>query len=46
MAEHLFRMKMNGNLQITKKDISGVDKKSEGYDEFTESLSELGFIFK
>ena len=46
LAEHLFRMKMNGNLQITKKDISGVDKKSEGYDEFTESLSELGFIFK
>ena len=46
LAEHLFLMKMNGNLQITKKDISGVDKKSEGYNEFTESLSELGFIFK
>ena len=46
LAEHLLRKKMNRNQQNKKKDISGVDKKSEGYDEFTESLSELGFIFK
>ena len=34
------------NIMITKKDLSGMDKKSEGYDEFKESLSELGFIFE
>ena len=46
LIEHLFDMKMKGNLLITKKDLSGVDKKSEGYDEFMESLAELGFIFE
>ena len=46
LIEYLFDMKMKGNLLITKKDLSGVDKKSEGYDEFMESLSELGFIFE
>ena len=46
LIEYLFDMKMKGNLLITKKDLSGVDKKSEGYDEFMESLAELGFIFE
>ena len=46
LIEHLFDMKMKGYLLITKKDLSGMDKKSEGYDEFMESLSELGFIFE
>ena len=44
LIEHLIDMKMKGNFLITTKDLSGMDKKSEGYDEFKESLSELGFI--
>lgn len=46
LAKHLYHMKMKKNMQITERDISGADKKSEGYAEFMESLSELGFTFK
>ena len=34
LAKHLYHMKIKKNMQITERDISGADKKSEGYAEF------------
>lgn len=43
LVDHLFQLKKSGKMKISMNDFSIVEKHSEGYKSFIESLTEIGF---
>lgn len=46
LIDYLFRLKKDNHMELSKKDISVIDRKSNGYKDFVESLEEIGFVVK
>ena len=46
LVDHLFQLKKNNCIELSKGDIAVIDRNSDGYEDFVESLGEIGFVIK